>query len=456
VDGGSASAGSKEPARIGDTLAPNTAFPRYFVAAAGPADTLGPRSGDPSWVVRVQDLLRIGHGEAADREWVVGADLDGNLDLVAVEDRGGLAGEAQVQLAHHEVASGGRIRRIDAEQLFLFGAQLLEQPADTAGLNAPVYLYGRMTGPFPRPRGAELPALDGQLTAARADVLDGLAEGEANAFRYSGAAGSSTAGRSFNLLLPGGPLEEIEAGRSIVLAYPMPQPEIASLDAANEALTVQILYDLLRGFPEELARTGKPPLARPVPVPSRAAYAAQLEREGWRVKGDRAVRTSKRRSSVGTMIARLFDSESVTLPPQGTTEDFFAVARLALKSLEGWPEPRARALQARLRTARAGAPRPTPPAPAPPGPARPLPPRLQRPRRDDWMKDFIGAHVKPGGTVPRITSSAARATSSGTPDWRSDFVPEPAQAPAKPREASPEWMKDFEASPKPDNTGRKR
>jgi hypothetical protein len=72
------------------------------------------------------------------------------------------------------------------------------------------------------------------------------------------------------------------------------------------------------------------------------------------------------------------------------------------------------------------------------------------------MKDFIGAHVKPGGTVPRITSSAARATSSGTADWRSDFAPEPAKAPATPRDPSPEWMKDFEASPKPDNTGRKR
>ncbi|HJU48075.1 MAG TPA: hypothetical protein VJ689_08085 [Gaiellaceae bacterium] len=250
-------------------------------------------------------------------------------------------------------------------------------------------------------------------------------------------------------------MEEIEGGRSIVLAYPMQQPEIAALDAANERLTVQILYDLLRPLSEALARTGKPSLARPVPVPSRAAYAAQLEGEGWRVNGDRAVRSSKRRSALGTMIARLFDSESITLPPQGTAEDFFAVARLALRSLEGWPDARSQALRARLRTARTS----TPTTPVPvvsPGPARPIPPRVQRPRRDDWMKDFIGAHVKPGGTPPRITSAATPVASSAPADWRSDFAPEPVKVPDRPRDESPEWMKDFEAAPRPDKTGRKR
>ena len=398
----------------------------------------------------------MGSREAPDEDWVVGADLDGNLDLIAPEDRRALGGEEQLQLSHHEVANGGRIRRIDAEQLFLFAVQLLEQPSDEPGLNPPVYLYGRMTGPFPRSGSAALPAVDGQLTATRADVLDGLAEGEANAFRCPKAVGAHVSGRSFNFLLPGGPLEEIEAGRSIILAYPMPQPEIATLDAANESLTVQILYDLLRPIPEELARAGERPLARPVPVPSRAAYAAQLEAEGWRVKGDRAERTSKRRTSVGTMIARLFDSESLTLPPQGTTEDFFGVARLALKSLDGWPDARSQALRARLRTAKAAAPRAVALPEPSPVPARPIPPRIQRPRRDDWMKDFIGAHVKAGGAAPRITTSATRPASSSPADWRSDFEPVPTKVPDKPREASPEWMKDFEASPRPDKARRKR
>lgn len=440
--------------KIGDALPlPSTAFPRYFVPASGAVEAPGPRAGDPSWVVRILDLFRLNNREGADGDWVVGADLDGNLDLIALEDRRALASEDQVQLSHHEVANGGRIRRIDAEQLFLFAVQLLEQP-DEPGLNPPIYLYGRMTGPFPRPRSAELPALNGQLTATRADVLDGLAEGEVTAFRYASSADARVSGRSFHLLLPGGPGEEIEAGRSIVLAYPMQPPEIATLDAANERLTVQILYDLLRPFSEDLARTGKP-LARPVPVPNRAAYAAQLEGEGWRVTGDRAVRTSKRRSALGKMIARLFDSESMTLPPEGTTEDFFAAARLALKSLDGWPDARSQALRARLRAARA-APGATPRAEALPVQARPIPPRLQRPRRDDWMKDFIGAHVKPGGAPPRITTAATRAASSGPADWRSDFAPEPVKVPDKPREASPEWMKDFEAAPRPDKTGRKR
>ena len=431
-------------------------IPRYFVQAAATAESAERRAGDSSGIVRVQDLFRLGSHDVADREWVVGAHPDGSLDLVAVEDRGALVGDLQAHLSYHEIASGGRARRIAAEQLFLVGVQLVEQPADSPVLNAPVYLYGRMSGPFPRPPGAELPVCDGQLTVTRADVLAGLGEGEPYAFRYPSAPGAGPAGRGFHLLLPGGRVEEIEAGQSIVLAYPALDPERAAFDASNEALTVRILYDLLRGFQEELERAGKAPFCR-VPVPSRAEYVAQLVADGWSVKGDRAIRMPKPRNLVGAVLGRLFRRETMTLAPTGTTEDFFAAARLALQSLDGWPDARWRALQSRLGAAGSASPRAAPLATAGalPGPQRPLPPRAQRPRRDDWMKDFINAHSTPGKSPPRITFSAPRAKPAASADWRSDFAAGPGTPPEKPREVRPEWMEDFEGSPRRQPKGRK-
>ena len=315
-----------------------------------------------------------------------------------------------------------------------------------------------MSGPFPRPRDSELPVYDGQLTVTRADVLAGLGEGEPHAFRYPGAPGDGPAGRSFHILLPGGRVEDIEAGHSVVLAYPALDPQMAAFDTSNEALTVQILYDLLRGFQEELERSGKAPFGC-VPVPSRAAHAAELEADGWSVKGDRAVRMPKPRNLVGAVIGRLFRRETMTLPPTGKTQDFFAAARLALQTLDGWPDARARALRARLSPGGpAAAPRAAPPATpaALPGPPRPLPPRAQRPRRDDWMRDFIEAHATPGKAAPRITSSAPRVKPAANGDWRSDFAAGPGKPPDEPGQAPPEWMKDFEGSPRPQSTRRKR
>ena len=73
-------------------------IPRYFVRAEAAAESAERRAGDSSGIVRVQDLLRLGGRDVTDREWLVGADLDGSLDLVAVEDRGALASEVQAHL----------------------------------------------------------------------------------------------------------------------------------------------------------------------------------------------------------------------------------------------------------------------------------------------------------------------------------------------------------------------
>lgn len=446
-------------------VAHDETVPRYFTRAPSSPETEERSTGDPSRVAYVQDILRLGSAETSDREWIVAVDLDGSLDLVAVEDREALPGEAQRGLAQHEVSSGARVRHVNARELFLFAVELVEQPADTPGLNDLVYLYGRLTGPFPRVPGTALPASNGQLAATRADILEGLVRAAPYAFCHPIPFGARSAPRSFHMMLPGGRVEDIEAGRSIVLAYPMLSTEISTLDAGNEALTVQILHDLLRALEDDRSRAGHPPLPRRVPVPSRVAYAAQLEAAGWHVKGDRATRMPTPRNAMGALIARVFYRETVDLPPEGTTADFFAVARLALESLE-WPDERSRVLHGRCRASTAGpraVPAPAPASPAvPPRPA-PLPPRVQRPRRDDWMKDFIGAHAKTKGTPPRITSSRVTSSSSLSPspksvDWRRDFetVKEPGESREDQRPAEPDWMKDFEGSDRQGSPSRRQ
>jgi hypothetical protein len=146
----------------------------------------------------------------------------------------------------------------------------------------------------------------------------------------------------------------------------------------------------------------------------------------------------------------------MTLPPEGGMDDFIAMARMALKSIPGWPDQRSRALHARVGAGVAGvrpAAIPAPPPAPPVAPAQRLPPRLQRPRSDDWMQDFIESHASSGTSrKPRLTSAATLAPPQAKVDWRGDFETRdsPAPTPKKRREADPDWMKDFQG---PDGKG---
>ena len=55
-------------------------------------------------------------------------------------------------------------------------------------------------------------------------------------------------------------------------------------------------------------------------------------------------------SAVTNAIGKVI-KDKFTLPPEGTIDDFIALAREALKNLPGYPPPRAKALQNRARAA---------------------------------------------------------------------------------------------------------
>ena len=164
--------------------------------------------------------------------------------------------------------------------------------------------------------------------------------------------------------------------------------------------------------------------------------------------------------------------DKFTLPPEGTVDDFIALARETLKNLPGYPPPRAKALQNRVRSAsveaRTGTARKTAVAPRPiktPAGNISTPQQQKKAKKADWMNDFITTHRQPsGGTETRLTDLTTVATTakkeavskptSKNPDWMNDFGSQngpakkeekkPQESQLKPSEAKPDWMIDFD------------
>jgi hypothetical protein len=465
-------------------------IPRYFVSRSGAEGASRPLKGtlQPAHVV---DCFLLGNRHLAEREWIVATDELGNLLALPDEDRGDLSGSIQTELACHEISSPRRKRLIEASQLFLFNLQLLEQPAQSPGLDDPVYLYGTLFGPYPAADGKPPGGIEGQLTVTRVDLLDGLAQAAEYAFRYTAASGDSgEARRCFHLLLPADREEEIERGSGIVLAYPLLPPELLLYDIGNEIVVSQLLYDILSALKEDLAREQihHPLRSQTLPVPSRSTLEQQLEVQGYEIKGNTAIKKSAPGEGFQGFLASVFGAlmnDRLELPPEGEVDDFMELARHTLNALTGFPSSRTVALRRRVKDALPVADRhshhgrasSSPPIRTP-AISSPLPPqqRTQRGvaapgsgpaprggapahavgRRDEppeWMQDFIAAHHPPGGPAPRLTSTGLIPTAAKQtrkpPEWMQDFdrptTTKPA-CPSKPPDPAvdPEWMNDFE------------
>lgn len=452
-----------------------SSLPRYWVSRAGAAGV--PPLNASVEAEHVVDSFRAGSGPAADREWVVVAGHDGRLAAVPDEQRNTLPGRAQEELTRYELGGGRRHRRIDAGELFLFNLQLLEQPANSPGLDDPVYLYGTLFGPLPTAGEGTVRGVEGQLTVTRADLLDGLYHGAQYAFDYPcpGAVGSRQ--RCFHLLLPADTEPEIHRGRGLVLAYPLLPPDLPFTDPGNEMLVEQLLYDVLVSLRDDMGRENvlHPLRGRTLPVPSRYMLEQQLAVEGYEIRGNTAVRKAPRGEGFGGFLGTVFGalmSERLDLPPEGSADDFLRLAWEALNGLRNFPGPRTIAVQKRVMDAPAAflrggsgpfvppppttAPRPEPVI-QPPPPKRPILANQMQPA--DWMQDFISAHEQPGRPKSRLTS-----TEPGHPHRN---APRPAAPPARPQSkpqgkpqgkpaarpqpksgrepaAKPDWMKDFE------------
>lgn len=424
--------------------------PRYFVPRAGDPEPAPPLRGP--LLTHVRDVFRVGGRGRSVREVAVVTDRQNALHWV--DDVASLPAELRAQVHHHEMLSRKPPRHLDVGEVWLLALQLVEQPGDAPGLDDPIWLYGRLFGPFPTPAdgptGGAAVMVDGQLTVTRSDVLAGFARGGTDALHVA----ATPPARALHAMLPADREEEIERGKGVVLCYPMVPAELGATDAGNEALVAQLLHDVLAATAADAKNHGhRHPLAamKHLPVPSRDDVERELDAKGWDVTGDVAVRRSDatKKGSLGGFLSSVFgvpDHMRLELPPEGTLDDFLRLAELSLPHFPGYPDRRASAVAARTvhGQPRAEPPRvthvprpstvvtPPPPAPrkaAPAPPSKPAPRPATKPAGPHWMKDFVQQHADPH---PRLTPVAPR------PPARR----ERGASPATP--SIPDWMKDFE------------
>lgn len=324
---------------------PKVDQPRFF-APTGPAKPLAPPD-----VCRIESLLSVFQCPAAGagRGFLVGVDQERHLRLLPGEARGQLPGRLQAQLQAQELVQ--RPWLLQFRTLYLMAAEFLEQAPDTPGFNDPVFLSGRLYGPFSSEAGASAAAAEipGKLSATRGDVIEGIVRGAPHAFQIiEGGALSSRTPRCFHLLLPGGSEDELRGGHGAVLVFPLLSEFCESVE--NEGATAGLLYDLLAALQEDLRRAQMrgafPDLV--LPVVSRRMHEKRLQARGYTIQGGTALHPLSKPSA--TWLGRLLQGwlrERSSLPPQGTLADFLKIARTALASLSDWPSPRAAALQAR-------------------------------------------------------------------------------------------------------------
>lgn len=447
-------------------------IPRYFVTRPD-ADTITSSEEIPP--AHVIDSFFTGGRHLVDREWIVTTDCLGNLRAVPDEARNAFPESLQAELAWHEVSGGNRKRLLEVTEFFLFYMQLLEQPTETPGLNDPVYLYGTIYGPYPDAGMMRSSGIEGQLTITRADLLEGLLQGAGYAFHCAKPGGEGGPElRCFHLPLPADREEEIERGRGVVITYPLLPPELILDEASNETVVSRLLYDILTALKEDFVRENinHPLRSMMLPVPSRFMLGQQLQSNGYEIEGNQATKKTQAGSGFQGFLASVFGSlmsEVLELPPEGKVDDFLRIAAATLNNFPGWPSRRALALRNRLKSAPPDAYRNAARRQAPPpqikipvssaaSPA-PLQPRVQEQmiastsEPQEWMKDFINAHQKPGSASPRLTSTAAMSRSSASkrrePEWMKDFSQTGTTKPSEdPPESSPaikeDWMKDFE------------
>jgi len=394
---------------------------RYFAAHGAVVDL--PAAHDTG-MARALDAFVLG-GARTPRRVVVARDLTGELHVVDEDGPAGLPDALRRDIGRHEIARGERPRLLDADEVWLLVIDLLEQPADSPGTNDPVHLYGRLSGPWGPPSSTPR-ACNGQLTVTRGDLLRAFAESAGQPFLVDG-------GAILHALLPGDRVEDVAAGRGIVLAYPLLPLDAGGLDGGNEACVVQVFDGLVRALQYDLrTQAGSSSFAaRLLPVVDRRAEEARLEAEGFAVDGDVAERKTGFLSKERRPVAR-----------EWTVADVPVVAREALGALgSAFPDARSAALWLRTQ-ARAPSIPSLPRTPATttattteprPKPATVVEQPFRR-REPDWMNDFA---APAGSPTPRRTPVAPTTPPAPAPP------PSPSSNVSTLR-ARPDWMKDFD------------
>lgn len=375
-------------------------LPRYFVAQSdtAPVDALR-----PALAGQVVDVLRWRRSRRGIQEVAVIRDLTGALH-VQPGPFTALPAAIRAAIHHHELAAGG-LRTVDAEALWLLDADAMEQLPDTPGVNDPIYLRGRLSGPW-TDDGAVIAS--GRLAITRADLLAALVFGEPYALRLAHTI--SGGARCLHMALPGGRTDEIAGGEAYVLAYALVPYELQPTDPANEPVAAQLIHDVLGALRADFKASRQPHwLVREVlPVPSRADLEHRLQSEGWKIRGNTAVRPSGPPSGISGFISMALGVDydrKIVLPKEAPLQAFVALAGRMIQSFPGFPDERATELIRRIE-AHASVGRPAKPIEwITPGrqPAKSqgltgvlnLPPRPKG-EREEWEAQFERAHTSPG------------------------------------------------------------
>ncbi len=463
-------------------------LPRYFVTRSNDewSDANMVSTLEPYHAI---DSFFLGGRHVVEREWLVTIDAAGFLRALAGDELSDLPEIVQQDLAFNEVIGSAASRSIDGSEIYLFNLEALEQPPETPGLNDPVYLYGTLYGPFPAASDESLKGVQGQLTVNRIDLLAGIVNSSQYSFHYQTEAGGVTQ-RCFNFLLPGDREEEIMRGKGLVMAYPLMPGDIGLGDPWNEYLVSNLIFDMLSALKDDIEKekVNHPLKDMVLPVVNRFSFEKDLEARGYVIKGEVAMRQpgaagglpnilpdvlSKPLPSAVTNAIGKIIKDKFTLPPEATVDEFISLARRALEKLPGYPPPRAKALQSRVRNAsveaRGNASRKTAPPPRPiniPDNTINETQPSRKARRSEWMEDFISSHRAPASTnsETRLTNlsnaaesahkaSIQRPAGKSQPNWMNDFGQDKSNnkeeqqqksQKAKPSEAKPDWMKDFD------------
>lgn len=390
-----------------------------------------------------------------EREWVVTIDSAGYLKATDGEKLGSLPAEVQQDLAFNEVIGSAANRTLDSSHVYLFYLEALEQPPETPGLNDPVYLYGTLYGPYPSSSSDSARGIDGQLTINRMDLLAGIVDSAKFAFNYQSVISGSETQRCFNLLLPGDREEEIAQGKGLVMAYPLMPAEVVMGEPWNEIVVCGLIFDILSALKEDLEKekVNHPLRNTTLPVPNRAWLEQQLESNGYQIKGNVATRLPGSNAGIPKMLSYALGhliKDKTTLPPQGSINDYIAIAENTIQHLPGFPPARLKALRNRVRAVSAearaqGSRAKSAPAQSiriPAGQA--FPPQMGNappPKKVDWMQDFISKHRGTGFGETRLTTMSGLAGSRPAAQAKS-----PAKAETK-LKAKPDWMSDFDGQP---------
>lgn len=364
---------------------------------------------------------------------VVAGCIGGHLDVFTGDTIHQLPELLAGQVQAIQASRRNQFRLITAQSVDLFTLEAMEQEVQAVGFNDAVYLFGHMQARI-ESQGELLERQHlqtaGRLTVGRLDLLYSFCESVAHVFTDP----HNPNEHMYQLLIPAGPATDIQQGKHLALLYPILDPQLFER-AHNTFLVMRLAYDLLLALQQDMlqANSSHSFVRQVILVPSRKRLAEELERDGYEVKGDVAIKKFQVQPEPGQIqflirlrqAAQVWLGERINLPSQATPA---AYKELIAALLEDIATTADKTMMAAMLERVAHAATPTT-APTPRKQTQSAPRQIQPPP------------VKPTSPPAR----PARRPANPQAEWASDF--DPPQTSPRQKEAQ-DWAQDFaEVSP---------